>query len=68
MFFILVFSVMFECHIVDAMFLIHVFNVMYINTVLFNVIITSLQEGHNKLLNKHHNTKIIRQKTIVKLL
>jgi hypothetical protein len=68
MFFIHVFNVMFECHIVDAMFLIHVFNVMYINTVLFNVIITSLQEGHNKLFNKHHNKKIIRQKTIVKIL
>jgi len=29
---------------------------MYINTVLINVIITSLQEGHNKLFNKHHKT------------
>ena len=41
---------------------------MYIKTVLFNVIITSLQEGHNKLSNKHHKKKIIRQKTIVKIL
>lgn len=59
---------MFLYHILDAMFLIHVFNVMYINTVLFNVIITSLQEGHNKLFYKHHKKKIIRQKTIVKIL
>jgi hypothetical protein len=39
-----------------------------ISIVLFNVIITSLQEGHNKLFNKHHKKKIIRQKTIVKIL
>jgi len=27
---------------------------MFLIRVLINVIITSLQEGHNKLFNKHH--------------
>jgi hypothetical protein len=43
-----------HCYHLNSYFKCHVINVMYINTVLINVIITSLQEGHSKLFNKHH--------------